>query len=82
MKEEQTYSIKKVKTWNQFKKFTDQLTDNWLFRGQSDASWDLKSSLERTDFFRKYPEIEMDFLIEFQRGAKNFLTEREVTLNP
>ncbi|MCL2650765.1 MAG: FRG domain-containing protein [Candidatus Azobacteroides sp.] len=72
-----TYTIKRFKSWNQFKDFANQFSENWLFRGQSDSAWDLKSSFERTDFFKKYDGIESSFLIDFQRGAKNFLTERE-----
>ena len=75
--QEPTYTIKQFKRWNQFKDFVNQFSDSWWFRGQSDAAWDLKSSFERTEFFRKYDGIESSFLIDFQRGAKNFLTEKE-----
>jgi hypothetical protein len=78
MEQEPTYTTKKVKSWNQFKTFADQLSENWLFRGQSDAAWDLKTSFERTDFFRKYEGVEWNFLTEYQRGAKNFLSEKEI----
>ena len=76
--QEPTYTIKRFKNWHQFKDFANQFSENWLFRGQSDAAWDLKSSFERTEFFRKYDGIETSFLIDFQRGAKNFLSEKEI----
>jgi hypothetical protein len=75
--QEPTYTTKRFKSWSQFKAYANRFSENWLFRGQSDATWDLKSSFERTDFFKKYDGIELSFLLDFQRGAKNFLTEKE-----
>ncbi len=75
------YTTKNFKSWSQFLHFVDNLSDNWFFRGQSNSEWDLKSSLERTCFFRLHDGIEHSFLIDFQRGAKNFLTEKELPEN-
>ena len=69
------HTTKNFKTWKQFKGFTENLLDEWIYRGQSNAEWDLKTSLERTDFFNKYENIEFWFLTEFQRSAKNFIAD-------
>lgn len=76
--QEPSYTTKRLKSWNQFQSFVNLFSSNWVFRGQSNANWDLKSSIERTEFFRSYPEVEQSFLLDFQRGAKNFLQEKEV----
>jgi hypothetical protein len=77
MSQETTYAIKRINNWNQFKSFCDRMSDNWLFRGQPNGAWDLKSSFERTEFFKKYDAIELSFLADFKRGAKNFLSDKE-----
>lgn len=79
--QEYPYTTKEFRTWKKFKLFIDKLSENWIFRGQSDASWDLQTSLERTKFYKKYDGIETSFLTDFQRGAKNFLGEVEIPEN-
>lgn len=81
MGKKRTYTTKNFKNWSQFLHLINNLTDNWVFRGQSNSEWDLKSLLERTDFFRLSENIERSFLIDFQRGAKNFLMEKELPEN-
>ena len=81
MKKPNKYLTKNLKSWNGFKIFTSNLSQNWIFRGQGDSSWELKSSIERTNFIKLYEDIEQSFLIEFKRGAKNFLTEKEIPDN-
>lgn len=79
--QEPTYTTKQFKSWDQFKAYANRFPENWVFRGQSNATWDLRTSFERTEFFRKYNGIELSFLSDFKRGAKNFLTEKEVPTN-
>jgi hypothetical protein len=67
-------------SWNAYKDFVNHLSDSWVFRGQTDAKWSLKTSFERTDFFDAFDHVETNFLAEFQRGARNFL-EKEETPN-
>ncbi|MHC6655522.1 FRG domain-containing protein [Aeromonas salmonicida] len=44
-----------VKTWRQFERIIDELdSGRWLFRGQTDASWGLKTSLYR--LFEDFPK--------------------------
>lgn len=81
MQKSQSYSIKKFNSWDKFKTFTSKLTNSWIFRGQSDSSWDLKTSIERTDFIKLYPDIEQSFVFEFQRGARNFLNSIDIPEN-
>ena len=48
------YLIKKFENWGEFRDFATDLSSNWIFRGQADSEWALKSSLERTNFFHIY----------------------------
>jgi hypothetical protein len=67
-----------LNTWFDYKKFVDQLSDNWVFRGQADSQWGLQNAIERTDFIRLHKDIEGNFLAEFQRGARNYLSRDEI----
>jgi hypothetical protein len=75
---EQDFSVIQLKTWNDYKSLVDQLSENWVFRGQADAEWGLQNAIERTDFIRFHKDVEANFLAEFQRGARNYLTRDEI----
>ncbi|WP_345256632.1 FRG domain-containing protein [Flaviaesturariibacter amylovorans] len=64
--------------WSDFRNLVDKLSENWVFRGQAEAAWDLQNTIERTDFIRLRPEIEAEFMAEFQRGARNYLTRDQI----
>jgi hypothetical protein len=64
--------------WSDYKNFTDQLSENWAFRGQSNATWNLRNAIERTDFIKLHKGIEAEFVAEFQRGARNYLSKDEL----
>jgi hypothetical protein len=72
------YNIRDIKDWKEFKNFVDNLSFDWIFRGQANSNWTLKTSLERTNFIQKYSGIETSFLSDFQRAAGNFLNEKEI----
>ncbi|MBD0277293.1 MAG: FRG domain-containing protein [Bacteroidota bacterium] len=74
---ENTYSVVQLSSWTDYKKFISKLSDNWAFRGQSSAAWQLQNAIERTDFIHFYKGVEADFLAEFQRGARNYLNKDE-----
>ncbi len=66
-----------VKSWNDIAKHSEELItsqNRFVFRGQSNAEWDLKTSLERAagrlsiDYY-KIPEIEKGLIRKFQREA-------------
>ena len=51
----------------------------WVFRGQSDSSWKLETTLERAARLngvdiRKIPDVESLVLKQFQRRASQYLT--------
>jgi hypothetical protein len=71
-------TILQFSTWNDYRHFVDELSDNWVFRGQAAAEWGLENAIERTDFIRHYKGIETDFVAEFQRGARNYLNKDEI----
>lgn len=64
--------------WRAYKTFVDALSNNWAFRGQGNACWELNNAVERTDFIRLHRQVEADFLAEFQRGARNYLSRDEI----
>ena len=71
-------TILQFSTWNDYRHFVDELSDNWVFRGQAAAEWGLENAIERTDFVKYYKGIETDFVAEFQRGARNYLNKDEI----
>lgn len=71
------YTIIKLENWQQFKDCIKEFGENWAFRGQAHAGWGLSNAIERTSFIKYYPGIEADFVAEFQRGARNYLTKDE-----
>jgi len=74
---ESMYSTVRLAYWRDFKTFTDELSDNWAFRGQANPAWELMNAIERTDFIHLYKGVEADFLAEFQRGARHYLGNDE-----
>lgn len=43
------YNELEYKSWNDLKDFLSSLNSNWIFRGQSDYSWKLESSIDRVN---------------------------------
>ncbi len=76
--QDSVYTTVVLRQWSEFKKFTEDLSENWAFRGQRNAGWELMNAIERTDFIKLYNGIEADFLSEFQRGARNYLTKDQL----
>lgn len=65
-------------SWNDFKNFTEELSENWVFRGQLNTRWELRNAIERTDFIKLYQGVEAHFVHEFMRGARNYLAKDEI----
>ena len=74
---ENSFTTLNFKTWSEYKNFANGLSENWVFRGQGNARWGLENAVERTDFIRLHKGVEADFLSEFQRGARNYLSKDE-----
>jgi hypothetical protein len=66
-----------VNSWQEFKDRIARFGENWAFRGQTDSRWVLNNAIERTEFIQFYPSIEAEFVAEFQRGARNYLSRDE-----
>lgn len=64
--------------WQDFKLYIGNFSENWAFRGQASDVWDLRNAIERTEFIQFYDGIEKEFLSEFQRGARNYLSRDEL----
>src|SRR5690242_5363521 len=71
------YSAIKLQQWRDYKLFVEQFSENWAFRGQATAGWVLNNAIERTKFIQFHKGIEGDFVSEFQRGARNYLSKDE-----
>jgi hypothetical protein len=71
------FTTLKLANWNDFKSFTEELSENWVFRGQLNTRWELRNAIERTDFIKLYSGIEAEFVQEFKRGARNYLAKDE-----
>ena len=60
-----------LSTWDDFIPFINQInSDIWIYRGQKDSSWELKSTLERAaEDYRidllKLPQIEQGMISEY-----------------
>src|SRR5215218_8648390 len=63
--------------WNDYKSFIQELSENWVFRGQLNTRWELRNAIERTDFITLYKGVDSDFVQEFKRGARNYLAKDE-----
>lgn len=71
------YSTVLLNEWRDYKLFVEQFSENWAFRGQQDANWILNNAIERTEFIHFFKGIEAEFVAEFQRGARNYLSKDE-----
>jgi hypothetical protein len=71
------FSTVQLNDWQEFKHYLRNFSQNWAFRGQANAKWILNNAIERTDFIQFGDNIEAEFLAEFQRGARNYLSRDE-----
>ena len=75
--ERHIFSTISLQGWQEFKDFIQSFGENWAFRGQVHSGWMLSNAIERTGFIQFYRGIEAEFLAEFQRGARNYLSKDE-----
>jgi hypothetical protein len=74
---EHNYSTVYLDHWRDYKLFVERFSENWAFRGQESADWVLNNAIERTEFIHYHKGIEAEFVAEFQRGARNYLSKDE-----
>lgn len=72
------YTTVRLEGWEEFKRYIGQFSENWAFRGQANAAWGLNNAIERTDFISFHKRMEAEFVAEFQRGARNYLSRDEI----
>lgn len=70
-----SYTTVRLSSWQEFSNYIRQFSENWAFRGQANAAWVLNNAIERTDFIHQQNGIEGQFVAEFQRGARNYLSK-------
>lgn len=68
-----------VSHWYEAKElFGDMQNGGWIFRGQADSEWSLKTSLERVDNGKKdYRDIEKKVYENFVNGAHEYLNSEK-----
>ena len=77
--EKKYYKTISLKSWEDFiKDIASKTRLEWIFIGQSNADWDLKTSLERANIVSSFPSYEEEYLNEFKRGAKFYLKDEEL----
>lgn len=69
-----TYTTVRLDSWQHFNEYIRQFSQRWAYRGQANAAWVLNNAIERTNFIQHHRGIEAQFVAEFQRGARNYLT--------
>jgi hypothetical protein len=69
------YTTVSLSSWQEFSSYIKQFSDSWAFRGQGNSNWILNNAIERTDFIQQGNGIEAQFVAEFQRGARNYLSK-------
>ncbi|MDQ3277255.1 MAG: FRG domain-containing protein [Bacteroidota bacterium] len=69
------YTTVRLASWHDFSSYVKQFSEKWAFRGQANAAWVLNNAIERTDFIHQGNGIEAQFVAEFQRGARNYLSK-------
>ena len=71
--------IKQLKSWQEFKTLiADNSQLEWIYRGQSNSNWPIRSSLERSSIMTNYDEGEERMLYEFKRASKYYLEQKEL----
>lgn len=72
------YKEIKVKAWAEFKEIAEKSRLEWIYRGQSNAEWDLKSTLERSNIIDNFPEFEDELFNDFTQGAEFYLADEKL----
>lgn len=75
---EQSFTVIELQKWDDYKQFINTLSDSWAYRGHANAEWGLENAIERTDFIHLHKSIELEFVAEFQRGARNYLSRDQI----
>lgn len=71
--------IKQLQTWQEFKTLiADNSQLDWIYRGQADSNWNIRTSLDRSGIMTNYDEGEQRMLFEFKRVSRHYLNESEI----
>ncbi len=79
IEENSSFAIIEIENWEEYL-FLCKKLHRWIFRGQSDPRWDLKTSLERILYLRgidplRWSVSESFILLDFQKAAHNVLKD-------
>lgn len=64
-------------SWSDFKNLAEKSKLEWIFRGQSNADWELQTTLERSNIIKTFPDFEDELIKEFIKGAKFYLKDEQ-----
>jgi hypothetical protein len=64
--------------WNEFKNLADKFPPWTIFRGQSDSSWELASSFERSELFGNDNRLEKNIIKEFGKIANYYSSNKDL----
>lgn len=67
-----------LKSWSEYKKLAEKSRLEWIFRGQSNAGWELQTTLERSNIVCNFPKFEDELLNDFKKGLKFYLESEQV----
>lgn len=67
-------SFEPIDSWSDARQFIRRFSPRWIFRGQANAAWTLKTSLERVTNGELMPKAEDFVFAQFIRGAFNHLS--------
>lgn len=76
MQEKLPYIEKSLSSWSDYKAHIEKYKLEWVYRGQSNSNWPIRTSLERSRIegpIERFESIEHQILEEFQRAAKHYL---------
>lgn len=71
------YEQIKLKSWKEFKELVENARLEWIFRGQSNANWELQTTLERSEIVENFPEFEDELLTDFKAGVKFYVDKEQ-----
>ncbi|HLO45459.1 MAG TPA: FRG domain-containing protein [Leadbetterella sp.] len=69
----ETYNTFALTSWEEFKEIANHGLLEWVYRGQSKASWPINSSLFRSKIIDNFDEVESSMLNQFKKISKFYL---------
>ena len=72
------YKTIELNSWEKFKNLAEHSILEWVFRGQSNSKWEIRSSLERSGIMTNFDYAEINMLDDFKRASNHYLRETQI----